>query len=245
MLKLGYKEYVTQGGDWGYFITRAISLLFPQHCKGTHVNMDQGTTPSFTRNPILAAQHAITPYTEAEKAGFERTKWFMEQGSGYRLEQSTKPQTLGYGLADSPVGLLAWIYEKLHDWTDNYPWTDDEICTWMSIYWFSTAGPAANLRIYYEAVHEWDDPKTRVTRERTAQYVGGGVKLGISHSPKDLRVLPPVWTRVQGDVVFEKTWSDGGHFFAWERPEHLLEDVRTMFGKKGGAYGCVKGKDGY
>lgn len=245
MLKLGYDEYVTQGGDWGYYITRTISLLFPHHCKATHVNMDQGAAPSFLTHPTLALQHAVTPYTSLEKEGLARTKWFLEEGSGYRAQQATKPQTLGYALADSPVGLLAWIYEKLHDWTDSYPWTADEVCTWISVYWFSTAGPAANLRIYYEATHAWDDPATRVTRERTRQYIGGGVKLGLSHAPKELRVLPSVWTRTQGDVVFEKLHDSGGHFFAWERPDHLIADVREMFGRKGGARNVVKGKSGY
>jgi hypothetical protein len=169
----------------------------------------------------------------------------MNEGSGYRSHQSTKPQTLGYAFADSPVALLAWIYEKLHDWTDNYPWTEEEVCTWMSIYWFSTAGPAANVRIYYEAVHEWDDPSTRVTRDRTKEWIGGGVKLGLSHSPRELSVLPSSWTRTQGQVVYEKSWDSGGHFFAWEKPEHLLHDVRAMFGKDGGAYGVVPGKAGY
>jgi hypothetical protein len=206
--------------------------------------MDQGSPPKFTTSPLAAVAHAVTPYTAHEKAGFERTKWFTEQGSGYSREQATKPQTLGYAFADSPVALLAWIYEKLHDWTDSYPWTEEEVCTWLSIYWFSTAGPAANIRIYFEATHEWDRPDTRVTRERTTGYVGG-VKLGLSHSPKELRVLPSAWTRTQGDVVFERTWGSGGHFFAWEKPEHLLRDVREMFGKGGGAYGCVEGKNGY
>lgn len=244
MLKLGYDEYVTQGGDWGYYITRALSLLYPQHVKATHINMDHGSEPKPTSDPIAAAQHAVTPYTDAEKAGLERTRWFTQEGSGYSAEQRSKPQTLGYAFADSPVALLAWIYEKLHDWTDGYPWTEDEVCTWMSIYWFSTAGPAANVRIYYEATHEWDDPKTRCTRDRLQEYIGG-VKLGLSHSPKELRVLPSAWTRTQGDVVYEKTWESGGHFFAWEKPEHLLHDVYAMFGKEGGAYGCVEGKDGY
>ncbi|KIW14654.1 hypothetical protein PV08_07438 [Exophiala spinifera] len=246
MLKLGYEEYVTQGGDWGYYVTRAMSLLYPRHCKATHINMDQGHAPSWTSHPALALQHALTPYSDAEKRGLERTKWFTEQGSGYRLLQSTKPQTLGYAMADSPVALLAWIYEKLHDWTDSYPWTEDEVCTWISIYWFSTDGPAANLRIYYEVTHQWDNPATRVTRDRALEYIGGGVKLGISHAPKELRVLPSIWTRGQGDVVFERTNDSGGHFFAWERPEYLIKDVRDMFAKKGGgAYGVVKGLDGY
>jgi hypothetical protein len=90
----------------------------------------------------------------------------------------TKPQTVGYALADSPVALLAWIYEKLHDWTDSYPWTDDEILTWVSIYWFSRAGPAASIRIYYEATHT----STQVTRERIQRYIG--VKLGLCYAPK-------------------------------------------------------------
>jgi len=68
----------------------------------------------------------FTPYTEAEKAGLKRTEWFNTEGRGYNLEQSTQPQTLGYSLADSPAGLLGWIYEKLVNWTDNYPWDDDE-----------------------------------------------------------------------------------------------------------------------
>lgn len=168
----------------------------------------------------------------------------MEEGSGYRTQQSTKPQTLGYGLADSPVALLAWVYEKLHDWTDSYPWTDDEICTWMSIYWFSTAGPAASVRIYYEVVHNTSDLKNRTTRERVAEWISG-VKIGLSHSPKDLRVLPNTWTRKQGNIVFERYHESGGHFYAYERPEHLLKDVREMFGKGGGAFGVVKGKNGY
>lgn len=88
-----------------------------------------------------------------EKRGLERTKWFSTSGMGYFQLQSTKPQTVGYALADSPVALLAWIYEKLHDWTDEYPWSEEEILTWVSIYWFSTAGPAASVRIYYEANH--------------------------------------------------------------------------------------------
>ncbi|KAI1612585.1 microsomal epoxide hydrolase [Exophiala viscosa] len=245
MLKLGYDEYITQGGDWGFYITRTMSLLYPQHCKATHINFAQGNPPSWFTHPTLALQHAVTPYTAAEKEGFARTKWFLDESSGYRSQQSTRPQTLGYALTDSPVALLAWIYEKLHDWSDSYPWTDEEVCTWVSIYWFSTAGPAANLRIYYEATHEWDIPATRVTRDRAREYIGGGVKLGMSHNPKELRVVPSSWARTQGDTVFEKFHDSGGHFFAYEKPEHLIADVREMFGKNGGAAGVVKGLDGY
>jgi hypothetical protein len=97
--------------------------------------------------------------TDREKAGLERSSWFREEGFGYNLLQCTRPQTAGCAITARPVGLLAWIYEKLHDWTDGYPWTDDEALTWISIYYFSPAGAAASQRIYYENTHrtprEW------------------------------------------------------------------------------------------
>lgn len=114
--------------------------------------------------------HLLTPYSEQDRRGLQRGAQFRVTGQGYFHEQSTQPQTLGYSLADSPVGLLAWIYEKLVNWTDAYEWEDDEgksnelesLCSyiidhnrctvldWISIYWFSRAGPAASVRIYYE-----------------------------------------------------------------------------------------------
>lgn len=245
MLKLGYPVYVTQGGDWGYYITRAMSLLYPSACKATHTNFDQGAAPSIFTHPRLAIENFFRGHTPAEKEGLKRTSWFFSESSGYRAQQATRPQTLGYSLADSPVGLLSWIYEKLTDWSDSYTWTDDEICTWISIYWFSTAGPAASLRIYFEATHTFDAPETRVTRDRTREWIGGGVKLGLTHAPKDVRVLPSVWTRTQGNVVFERGHDKGGHFFAYECPDLLVEDVRDMFKKGGGAFHVVEGKSGY
>jgi hypothetical protein len=82
--------------------------------------------PTFTTQPLHYLRHLITPYTASEKAALERSKWFSTLGMGYNVEQSTQPQTLGYSLADSPVGLLAWIYEKLVNWTDGYKRDDDE-----------------------------------------------------------------------------------------------------------------------
>ena len=187
--------------------------------------------------PKLATQHAAEPYSELEKKGVERSEWFQTEGMGYNNLQSTKPQTLGYNLRDSPVGLLAWIYEKLHDWTDSYPWTDDEILTWVSIYWFSTAGPAASTRIYYENRHS-------ETIKTLGTYIPD-VELGLSYFPKDLSVPPRTWGRTLGPVVFESEHEDGGHFAAHERPQKLAEDLFKMFGKDGGAYGVVQGKSGY
>ena len=177
MLSLGYNEYVTQGGDWGFTVTRAVAKLYPKHCKATHINLILAQRPKWTSNPLLALQHALGPYSEKTKAGLKRSEWFRKEGYGYNLEHSTKPQTIAYALNDSPVALLAWIYEKLHDWTDEYPWTDEEILLWVSIYWFSRMGPGAAHRIYYEVTHTLPGPG-RITREELAGWIGG-VKLGL------------------------------------------------------------------
>lgn len=230
MQSLGYENYVTQGGDWGFYITRTMALLYPGHVAASHTNLLRALQPTWSGHPVLALQHAVQPYSERDRKGLERSKWFAEEGSGYRLLQSTKPQTLGYSLTDSPVGLLAWMLEKLHDWTDSYPWTDDEILTWVSVYYFSTAGPAASLRIYYEAIHP-QDPGA-VTRDRTQQWIGQ-VPLGLLHAPRELTVVPLTWGRTLGPVVHESLQKKGGHFFAWECPEALEDDLRAMFGKDG------------
>ncbi|CAD6579742.1 MAG: hypothetical protein ASARMPRED_009238 [Alectoria sarmentosa] len=239
MLQLGYDQYVTQGGDWGSHITRVIGLLYPQHCKASHINyVRPAHAPAFTSSPLLALQHAVTPYTKYEKAALARTDWFAQEGCGYNEIQRTKPQTLSYGLADSPAALLAWIYEKLHDWTDAYPWTDDEILTWVSIYWFSTAGPAASTRIYYEVSHAADFHTSAL-----GNYIPH-VKLGLAYFPKDLSLPPKSWGRTLGPVVFERQHADGGHFAAHERPEALVGDLNAMFGRGGGAYGVIEGREG-
>ncbi|TKA74698.1 hypothetical protein B0A55_05093 [Friedmanniomyces simplex] len=232
MQSLGYNKYVTQGGDWGFYITRAMGLLHPQSVMASHINMIRASPPTWTSHPLLALQHAVQPYSERDKKGFERGKWFNEEGNGYRVLQCTKPQTIGYALTDSPVGLLAWILEKLYDWTDNYPWTDDEILTWVSIYYFSTAGPAASLRIYYEAVHS---ELGGVSRDRTQQWIGN-VKLGLCHSPRELTVVPSTWASTLGPVVFESKKEKGGHFAAHENPEEIMADLRQMFGRGGPCY---------
>jgi len=149
------------------------------------------------------------------------------------------------------------MLEKLVDWTNSahpripiphpdpspltphlpdYPWTDDDLLTWISIYHFSTAGPAASLRIYYEAVHS--SPLNGISRDRTQQWIGK-VKLGLCHSPRELTVVPSTWARTLGPVVFESFKEKGGHFAAWEVPEEIVGDLRGMFGRGGACYGIT------
>lgn len=237
---LGYSEYVTQGGDVGYGVTRYLGYLYPQNCKASHYNFPTPKEPSDDHFPDVAKVYRETLRTEAEMKGFSRTKWFEDEGRGYLGEHATKPQTLGYSLTDSPVGLLAWIYEKLHDWTDDYPWTEYEVCKWISIYWFSTPGPLASLWTYYDSKHSTD--KTRAT---IGSIYIKDVKIGCSNFPMELYVMPALWNRTLGDLVFNKEHDNGGHFAAFERPNELAGDLREMFGKGGGAYGVVEGKTGF
>lgn len=123
----------------------------PKHVKAHHVNTIAPAEPSAAARPALYAKVQTTPLSDTEKAGLERSQWFSREGNGYYRKQATKTQTVRYFMTDSPVGLLAWIYETLHNWTDNYAWTEDEISTWISIYYFSKAGPAATSFIYYDS----------------------------------------------------------------------------------------------
>lgn len=144
---------------------------------------------------------------------------------------------------------MSWIYEKLHDWADGYPWTDDEVLTWVSIYEFSTAGSWASIRIYYEDAHRIQQSEKGERPGASAfdvakKYVD--VKLGVSRFPKDIMLLPKAWHETLGPVVLMKEHERGGHFAAWEVPELVVGDLREMFGRNGGgAYGVVDGSDGY
>ncbi|THV04485.1 alpha/beta-hydrolase [Dendrothele bispora CBS 962.96] len=224
MLSLGYNEYVTQGGDWGFYITRRMAQLYGhKHVKAWHTNYPGpgAIEPAFGAQPLHYLRHMVTPYTTREKTALERSKWFTTQGMGYNIQQSTQPQTLGYSLSDSPVGLLAWVYEKLVNWTDGYKWNDDEVLEWVSVYWFSRPGPAASLRIYYEVTQA--NQRVVPFREKPT------IPMGWSRFPMELRSFPRTWTQNVGDLVFDSEHPSGGHFAAHEEAERLVDDLQKMF----------------
>ncbi|KAH7922168.1 alpha/beta-hydrolase [Leucogyrophana mollusca] len=222
ILALGYNEYVTQGGDW---VTRTVGTLYDgKHHKAWHTNL-----PPYSLSCLSSSRLSLQ-----EKAGLERTAWFRSKERGYFAQQSTQPQTLGYALADSPAGLLVWIYEKLVLWTDNHPWTEDEVLTWISIYLFSRAGPAASLRIYFELE---GNSSSFLSKCPT-------ISMGASYFPKELIVVPQAWVRKANNVVFESKHQSGGHFAAHEKPEELVDDLRKMFGKGGSSLWYGARRDG-
>ncbi|KAH7136102.1 Alpha/Beta hydrolase protein [Dendryphion nanum] len=239
MLALGYDEYVTQGGDLGSLTTRTMVLNYGlKYVKAHHLNGVAPAEPTVEAHSDLHTKMQQTPLDDGELAGLARCAWLEKEGNGYFRKQATKPQTAAYFMADSPVGLLSWIYEALHDWVEQYPWTDDEILTWISIYYFSKAGPGAANYIYYEMEHS--EPPAFVAAQKYSE-----VPLGVSRFPYDLMLLPKLWNHTLGPVVYEKVHDQGGHFAAWEQPGAIVADLRAMFGKSGGAYNVVSGKNGY
>ncbi|KAF1966857.1 alpha/beta-hydrolase [Bimuria novae-zelandiae CBS 107.79] len=238
MLKLGYPQYVSQGGDWGTFITRTMGMLYPSSLKASHINMIPCQPPY--KNPLalltLGFKYLTGTFSAEEKAGFERTQWFQTNGFGYYKMQSTKPQTVGYALNDSPVALLAWIYETLHDWTDSH-----------SVYWWSRAGPAASVRIYYEAVKgEYDTEKTYKTWIPDVKLSQAENDLvGLRLFSQRARAAAKELGEIVGTLAFVSEHKSGGHFAAFENPEDIVGDMRLMFGKGGGAFDVVEGKNGF
>jgi pimeloyl-ACP methyl ester carboxylesterase len=216
MARLGYERYGVQGGDWGAIIGRSLAGNYPEHVIGLHSNFMTGGPP-----PGVADPNEGVP--EAELAlRAERTEAFAE-GSAYQDIQGTKPQTLGYGLNDSPAGLAAWIVEKFHGWTDNDGNPEsaiprDRILTNVTLYWV-TESIASSTRIYYESRHT---PATRPVR-----YVE--VPTGVAVFPKEIYFTPRRWAEARYNVVRWTMMPRGGHFAALEEPDLLLDDVRAFF----------------
>lgn len=224
-----------------------MAQKYPQHTKAIHVNFFPTTPPYPWKNPIRFLQSLVTiPFSPRNKSYLATTRSYITDGNAYLKQQETRPQTLGYGLHDSPVALLAWIYDKLHLWTDEYPWSDEEILTWVSVYQFSVAGPAASVRIYFEAAKaDGNGPGSVSTAQAVSGSIPGNVKWAIALFKNELIKLPFFWCRAVANVVRENEFEVGGHFAAWEVPELLARDVKGFFGKNGQAYAAVVGKDGY
>lgn len=243
-------------------IARTMSQYYAQHIQAIHLNFIPVLPPYPWRNPIRFLQSlSSVPFSASDRAKIARTIGYATKGNAYMKIMEAKPQTIGYGLHDSPVALLAWIYEKLHVWSDRYPWTDDEILTWVSIYYFSRAGPMASARIYHEASAskpegsrdtdgESGKSEDKVTNWMTLTDVLGvaapaNVRFAVAQFKEELVMWPMAWYRAIGNVVKEKEFDRGGHFAAWEVPELLAGDLKEFLGKGGPAYGAVTSKSGY
>ncbi len=213
MQRLGYRQYFAQGGDWGSIVTHDIALQHSDTCLGIHVNM-----PLARPNPGSPEAENLT---EFEQGALESMRYYQDWDSGYSKQQSTRPQTLGYGLADSPVGQLAWILEKFWAWTDcdGHPenaLTRDEMLDNIMLYWLTNAG-ASSARLYWESF-----------RTRSADPIQ--IPVGCSVFPHEIFRCSERWARVRyPKLIHYNALDKGGHFAAFEQPESFVDEVRGCF----------------
>ncbi len=217
MSRLGYERYYAQGGDWGSAITVALGRLDAAHCVGVHVNFVIVMPPAeVMENP--------TPEEAAALVAFgEHDQW----GTGYSKQQSTRPQTLAYGLVDSPIGQAAWILEKFHAWSDcrGHPensFTRTELLDNVMMYWL-TASAGSSARLYWESFNS---------------IVPDPYDAPFGASLFAIEIIRPSrrWAESQyKNITFWNEHSCGGHFAAMEQPDLFVADVRQCFAQMDGA----------
>lgn len=218
MSRLGYERFGAQGGDWGTSVTTSIGQQAPDRVVGIHL------TP-----PIAAPDPAtFGDLTTAERDALAALEHAAEWESGYAAEMASKPQTIGYALTDSPVGLCAWIVEKFRSWTDcggdpETVLTRDEMLDDVTIYWL-TGTAASSARLYWESfrqVSEWFSKATPDTVD---------VPTGCSIFPKEMPRPSRRWAeRRYTDIRYWNEPDQGGHFAAFEQPRLFVEEVRAFF----------------
>ena len=215
MTRLGYEAYFAQGGDWGSAVTTAIGVQNLGHCVGLHVNMPNARAP----------ESALENPSEQDKRALAGAQYYQEWGAGYSKQQSTRPQTLGYALVDSPMGQAAWVIEKFYEWTDcdGHPEnavSREELLDNVMFYWLTASG-ASSARLYWESFGR--------------AFSGNGdntvsLPAGCSIFPKEIVPTPRSWAETRyKNIVYWNELDRGGHFAAFEQPELFIEELRSCF----------------
>ena len=213
MARLGYSQYFAQGGDWGSVITSYIARQDPEHCLGIHINMG-----------IVAPDPNAENLTANELSIMAGWKYYQDWDSGYSKQQATRPQTLGYGLVDSPSGQAAWIVEKFYQWMDcdGHPEnivSRDELLDNIMVYWLTGSG-ASSARLYWESFGGGEGREQPVS-----------IPMGATISTKDIfRTSERFASRVFTNIVYWKDKEEGGHFAAFEQPNAFVSELRECFG---------------
>lgn len=212
---LGYDRFAAQGGDWGSFAASRIAYTNPENVIGIHLNLFP-----LTRNPEAAAN--LTP---DEKVYYNQLRHFLREETGYQWIQGTKPNTLGFGLTDSPLGLAAWLIEKFHTWSDHRgdlenAFSKDQLLANISFYWF-TGAITSSFWPYYSRLHgDWPIP------------VGETVDVPTGYAEFVTEILKPPQSlakRMYPDIRRWTVMERGGHFAAMEQPEALANEIVAFF----------------
>jgi len=206
MNRLGYASYVAQGGDWGAGVTTWMAKQHVEGLKAVHLNLPILFPPPLQGEPSAEEKTALAGLTK-----------YADNGSGYARIQGTRPQTLGYGLADSPAGQAAWIYEKLTQWADpkDAPGlSNDEMLDNIMLYWLTNTG-ASSARLYFESFAK------DFSRQQLDMPVAVSVFPGETFAP------PKVWgERTYSKLAYWNVASQGGHFAAFEQPDLFVGELR-------------------
>jgi len=220
MTRLGYTRYVAQGGDWGAPITSAMARERPAGLLGIHVNLP-ATVPADVQMAINSGGPAPAGLSDAEKAAFEQVSDFTKKRRAYSVMMGTRPQTIGYGLTDSPVGLAAWMY----DYNNGEPQrllTKDEMLNDVTLYWLTNTA-VSSARLYWEN----KSPLLSAAGQKTAEI---SIPVAVTVFPDEIYRAPRSWTqRAYHNLIYFNEVDKGGHFAAWEQPELFSTEIRAAF----------------
>ncbi|MDN6875687.1 epoxide hydrolase [Pseudomonas citronellolis] len=226
MKRLGYQQYVSQGGDHGSVISDALGRLAPPGLLGIHLNMP-ATIPAELVKPIDSGDPAPDGLSGDERAAYQALSTFFGRNAAYGAMMVTRPQTIGYSLADSPAGMAAWMYEKFAAWTDSGGEPErvlsrDEMLDDISLYWLTNTG-ASSSRFYWEN----NNNNFSAAAQKTAQIK---VPVAISVFPGEIYRAPKSWAqRAYPSLDYFHAVDKGGHFAAWEQPQLFSEELREAF----------------
>jgi pimeloyl-ACP methyl ester carboxylesterase len=221
MRRLGYQQYVSQGGDWGAVVSDVLAAQAPTGVLGIHVNMP-ATVPPEIAEALLQGGPPPAGLSEDEQIAYQGMDALYKQGSGYALMMVTRPQTLGYSLADSPVGLAAWFYDKFADWTysggePERSLSRDEMLDDITLYWL-TKTATSGARLYWE------------NNANNFNAVDVSLPAAITVFPGEIYQAPRSWAeRAYHNLIYFNKVDRGGHFAAWEEPELFASELRAAF----------------
>ena len=226
MKRLGYKNYVSQGGDHGSVISDALARQAPKGLLAIHLNMP-ATVPGNLTKPINAGDPAPANLAPDERKAYESLSRFFGRDAAYGAMMVTRPQTIGYSLSDSPAGLASWMYEKFAQWSDSNGVPErvlsrDEMLNDITLYWLTNSG-ASSSRFYWENNNNNFSALTQHTQEIK-------VPVAITVFPHEIYQAPKSWSeQAYPSLYYYNQVSKGGHFAAWEQPQEFAEELRKAF----------------